>query len=496
MAHVLFVRASKAPYDDFEVLMQLRGARSKAPHTWGVAGGKWTAEERETIKKCKDKKMKNLYRRLAAIREAGEECGGGSGITPIKLPTTATELVMPSTIRRMITSDFYYPSNAQIQARSDKGKLVNTYYFVCPISEDQAFKWKPKPIKAHEYEVEEFCWIPLKFVCFPPAKPHPRPQTPQYPTQPVPPNIYSNYNPPYNSHPNYNSYPSYGEQARYSSPPRQVPNIYIAPPHRAQPYHTHSVQLLPHQGQNWGFRQGLNSGVNRKLGKSVGSPSSSQADDLKHDPRIPPNFKICPWVGSFFTTMGKQVMRAVPKVYQELLSEDFDRKHPPGKMRIPQSPAGKKRAGEDGNEENPSNKQKGKKKKKAKAAKMRSFMLESLLFSNDQGLPWPPLIPASRPTAVAEKILRCIESHGSNPPEGDKRWLVALAGIPASGKSTLSKLVVEEINRMASNEQRACLVPMDGFHYTRRTLDEMPSPQLMHSRRGAGYLKLKRKPKP
>ncbi|MEN0002310.1 MAG: nucleoside/nucleotide kinase family protein, partial [Pseudomonadota bacterium] len=42
------------------------------------------------------------------------------------------------------------------------------------------------------------------------------------------------------------------------------------------------------------------------------------------------------------------------------------------------------------------------------------------------------------------------------------RLMVAIAGAPASGKSTLAQAVTDQLN--AGTHTEACLVPMDGFH--------------------------------
>mmetsp|Transcript_9813 Transcript_9813/g.19183 ORF Transcript_9813/g.19183 Transcript_9813/m.19183 type:complete len:238 (-) Transcript_9813:109-822(-) len=70
-----------------------------------------------------------------------------------------------------------------------------------------------------------------------------------------------------------------------------------------------------------------------------------------------------------------------------------------------------------------------------------------------------------------------------------ERWLVALAGVPASGKSFLSEEIVKALNAAASTHQlgKAIVMPMDGFHYTRAELDKMDDPKLAHHRRGAEW---------
>jgi len=68
------------------------------------------------------------------------------------------------------------------------------------------------------------------------------------------------------------------------------------------------------------------------------------------------------------------------------------------------------------------------------------------------------------------------------------RLVVGLAGIPASGKSSFAKLVVESTNaRLASVpgfQDEAILVGLDGWHFTRAQLDLLPDPQLAYDRRG------------
>ncbi len=53
-------------------------------------------------------------------------------------------------------------------------------------------------------------------------------------------------------------------------------------------------------------------------------------------------------------------------------------------------------------------------------------------------------------------------------PRGEGRQLVAVAGPPASGKSTLAEWLAAEI---AAAGRAACVVPMDGFHLDNALLD-------------------------
>lgn len=46
----------------------------------------------------------------------------------------------------------------------------------------------------------------------------------------------------------------------------------------------------------------------------------------------------------------------------------------------------------------------------------------------------------------------------------DKRILLGITGVPGAGKSTLAELLMQNINT-ALNEERAIVIPMDGYHY-------------------------------
>ncbi|PFH58223.1 hypothetical protein XA68_14002 [Ophiocordyceps unilateralis] len=67
-----------------------------------------------------------------------------------------------------------------------------------------------------------------------------------------------------------------------------------------------------------------------------------------------------------------------------------------------------------------------------------------------------------------------------------QRLLIGIAGIPGSGKTTLSQTVSQRLNDRAADEP-ATFVPMDGFHLTRAALSAMPDPTLAHARRGAAF---------
>lgn len=65
------------------------------------------------------------------------------------------------------------------------------------------------------------------------------------------------------------------------------------------------------------------------------------------------------------------------------------------------------------------------------------------------------------------------------------RFLVAIAGIPGSGKTTTAEAVVQNLNK--STATRAALISMDGFHLSRAALDRFPDPTSAHARRGAPW---------
>jgi pantothenate kinase len=78
--------------------------------------------------------------------------------------------------------------------------------------------------------------------------------------------------------------------------------------------------------------------------------------------------------------------------------------------------------------------------------------------------------------------------------------LIGIAGIPASGKSTLAVLVIDKINQLLDEQHsstleptvlksttKAILVGLDGWHLTRAQLDAMPDPKLAHDRRGSHW---------
>ncbi|CAK7215493.1 hypothetical protein SBRCBS47491_002500 [Sporothrix bragantina] len=67
------------------------------------------------------------------------------------------------------------------------------------------------------------------------------------------------------------------------------------------------------------------------------------------------------------------------------------------------------------------------------------------------------------------------------------RFLVGIAGVPGSGKTTLGAAVAAGINNLSADGDIARAIPMDGFHYSRAHLAAMPNPQEAIHRRGAAF---------
>lgn len=88
------------------------------------------------------------------------------------------------------------------------------------------------------------------------------------------------------------------------------------------------------------------------------------------------------------------------------------------------------------------------------------------------------------------------------------RLVIGITGTPASGKSTLAKLIVDHTNVILqadadlapAERTEAIVVGLDGWHLTRAQLAALPDPQLAKDKRGAhwtfdpdGYLEFMKK---
>lgn len=66
------------------------------------------------------------------------------------------------------------------------------------------------------------------------------------------------------------------------------------------------------------------------------------------------------------------------------------------------------------------------------------------------------------------------------------RAIIAFAGPPGSGKSTIAEEVVRRLNKRAA-KPFAVVMSMDGFHLPRKTLDELPNREEAYERRGVAW---------
>eukprot|EP01118_Nematostelium_gracile_P006092 TRINITY_DN1948_c0_g2_i2.p1 TRINITY_DN1948_c0_g2~~TRINITY_DN1948_c0_g2_i2.p1 ORF type:complete len:226 (+),score=57.49 TRINITY_DN1948_c0_g2_i2:80-757(+) len=91
----------------------------------------------------------------------------------------------------------------------------------------------------------------------------------------------------------------------------------------------------------------------------------------------------------------------------------------------------------------------------------------------------PPIPPSMVQTynILVDELLSSVK-------EG-RKTIVAIAGIPGSGKTTMAFTINKLINERSPNT--SVMVPMDGFHYYRKQLDQMENPEEAHRRRGAPF---------
>lgn len=93
-----------------------------------------------------------------------------------------------------------------------------------------------------------------------------------------------------------------------------------------------------------------------------------------------------------------------------------------------------------------------------------------------------------------DRLVEKVWDQYQNAP-ASKRLLVAVSGIPGSGKTTLAAIVSNRLNEKhaqqspgtANSNPLSAFIPMDGFHLSRIQLDAMPDPDSAHARRGAAF---------
>ena len=82
---------------------------------------------------------------------------------------------------------------------------------------------------------------------------------------------------------------------------------------------------------------------------------------------------------------------------------------------------------------------------------------------------------------LVERVIKLQESRSAN-----ERAIITIAGVPGSGKSTISQKVCSEVNKRIGRKTVAVL-GQDGFHYYRSQLKIMEDPEEAFDRRGAPF---------
>ncbi|KAH8803544.1 phosphoribulokinase/uridine kinase [Xylogone sp. PMI_703] len=87
-------------------------------------------------------------------------------------------------------------------------------------------------------------------------------------------------------------------------------------------------------------------------------------------------------------------------------------------------------------------------------------------------------------TTLCDRVTSLLEN---NPPSSHRRILIALAGVPGSGKSTISAGLASRFNE--NGKLNVAILPMDGFHYSKSQLLALQSSSTENllQRRGAPF---------
>lgn len=89
------------------------------------------------------------------------------------------------------------------------------------------------------------------------------------------------------------------------------------------------------------------------------------------------------------------------------------------------------------------------------------------------------------PDAILDLVRRVEKLLSRQAADPRDRILVALAGVPGSGKSTVSHALLAEL--ATRNVHDVAVVPMDGFHYSKAALASFEDPEEAFRRRGAPF---------
>ncbi|KAL1953253.1 hypothetical protein VTO42DRAFT_3341 [Malbranchea cinnamomea] len=90
-----------------------------------------------------------------------------------------------------------------------------------------------------------------------------------------------------------------------------------------------------------------------------------------------------------------------------------------------------------------------------------------------------------------QRLIKKVWSKFESTP-ASSRYMIAISGIPGSGKTSLATTIAKRINAIYANEHPdkppvAACVSMDGYHLTRAQLAAMPNPEYAFARRGAAF---------
>lgn len=95
-------------------------------------------------------------------------------------------------------------------------------------------------------------------------------------------------------------------------------------------------------------------------------------------------------------------------------------------------------------------------------------------------------IDPTRTTALPPLLEQPMERLSALLESRPSRSMIALAGVPGSGKTTLASLLADAVNaRTAPNTMLA--LRMDGFHFRKAALRQFPNPAEAFARRGAPW---------